>query len=102
MKKKETIKEVMEKAEVQVQKKKREIKTFADTIVKRIDMKCKNIKQFEFFEIRNNILNELNKLEKLLAEEKIREKQEKTLHKILSKYSDEEIKNYLNNKKEVK
>lgn len=102
MRKKETIKEVMEKAEVQVEKKKKEVKSFTNGILKRIDTKAKNVDSIKYIKVREVIEKALQDIETLINEEEIKEKQNRTLRKILSKYSEADIHMYLNQFNEAK
>ena len=97
--KENNVKEVVKSAEV---KAKRARQNFAQAYIKQIDKRAKSINQVEYFEIRNNILNELNKIEKLLNEVKLQNRREKAIAKTLSQYSEKDIRNYLSKINEVK
>lgn len=101
MKKNNKLNEIVKSAEIQPKEKKTPM-TFKDQIIKRIDAKSKSIDQVEYFAIRTELCSALDKLEKLIIEEKNKAKQIKNTFKKLSKFSETDIRAYLSQINEVK
>lgn len=100
------IKEVLEMAEVKVEVKgtQEEVKTvkerkprntFKEIILKRIDLKAKNLPDYSYDPIREQLAEALNELENLMEVSKKEQKFKKNTFRKLAKFSKEEIESYL-------
>jgi hypothetical protein len=98
------INEVMEMAEVKVEvkgtqeqvKKERKVqRSFKEIILKRIDMKAKNLPDYSYDPIRESLAEALNELEILLVAHRHEQKSQKTTFRKLAKFTKEEIETYL-------
>lgn len=101
------INEVMEMAEVKVEvkgtqeevktvKERKPQRTFKEIILKRLDMKGRNLPDYSYDPIRETIAEALNELEILMAEQKKVQKSKKNTFRKLAKFTKEEIESYLN------
>lgn len=101
------IKEVMKMAEVKVEvkgtqeevktvKERKPQRTFKEIILKKIDMKAKNLPDYSYDPIRETIAEALNELEIIFAATKKEQKTKKNTFRKLAKFTKEEIESYLN------
>lgn len=70
-------------------------RTFKEIILKKIDIKGKNLPDYSYDPIRETIAEALNELEILIAEEKKVQKYKKNTLRKLAKFTKEEIESYL-------
>lgn len=100
------INEVMKMAEVKVEvkgnheevktvKERKPQKAFKEIILRQLDMKGKNLPDYSYDPIRENIAEALNEFEILIAEEKKVQKYKKNTFRKLAKFTKEEIESYL-------
>ena len=82
----------MKMNEVKEVKKRR---TFKEIILRQLDIKGKNLPDYSYDPIRETIAEALNELELLIAEEKKVQKYKKNTFRKLTKFTKEEIENYL-------
>ena len=101
------INEVMKMAEVKVEvkgnqeevktvKERKPQRTFKEIILKKIDMKAKNLPDYSYDPIRETIAEALNELEIIFAATKKEQKTKKNTFRKLAKFTKEEIESYLN------
>ena len=74
----------------------KERKTFKEIILRKLDMKGKNLPDYSYDPIRETIAEALNELEILIAEQKKVQKYQKNTFRKLAKFTKEEIESYLN------
>ena len=70
-------------------------KTFKENILRQLDIKTKNLPDYAYDTIRETIAEALNELEILIAEQKKVQKYQKNTFRKLSKFTKEELENYL-------
>ena len=70
-------------------------RTFKEIILRQLDIKGKNLPDYSYDPIRETIAEALNELELQIEKQKNVDKTHNKLHRTLSKFTKEEIENYL-------
>ena len=70
-------------------------RTFKENILRQLDIKGKNLPDYSYDPIRETIAEALNELELQIEKQKNVDKTQNKLHRTLSKFTKEEIENYL-------
>lgn len=70
-------------------------RTFKEIILRQLDLKGKNLPDYSYDPIRETIAEALNELELQIEKQKNVDKTHNKLHRTLSKFTKEEIENYL-------
>ena len=99
---KETLKSAEVKVEVKEKKQKKQRVNFPEQIIKRVDNRAKNLNITDYIKIRENIISLLLDLEILIEDAKSKAKKEKVIFKRLAKFTEADIRSYLEQMNEVK